>query len=58
LISTCRQHDVDPQLYLTQLPANLPVTPDYDLSAGLPGRWKLAQRTRLAILFGDANPAS
>jgi hypothetical protein len=56
--STCRRHDIDPQLYLTQLLVNLPVTPDCDLSAWLPDRWKLDQRTRLASLQSDRAPAS
>jgi len=38
LTSTCRRHDIDPQLYLTQLLVNLPVTTDGDLSAWLPDR--------------------
>ena len=36
LTSTCRRHDVDPQLYLTQLLTNLPTTPMNELSAWLP----------------------
>ena len=35
LISTCRRHDVDPQLYLTQLRVNLPSAPISELSAWL-----------------------
>jgi hypothetical protein len=27
LTRTCRRHDIDPPLYLTQLPVNLPATP-------------------------------
>ena len=27
LTSTCRRHDIDPQLYLTQLLTNLPLAP-------------------------------
>jgi transposase len=48
LTSTCRRHDVDPQLYLTQLPVNLPATSIADLPAGPPDQWKLthsAQQT-------------
>jgi transposase len=58
LTSTCRRHDIDPQLYLTQLLVNLPVTPDAELSAWLPNRWKLDQKTRLASLQSDPAPAS
>jgi len=36
LTSTCRRHDVDPQLYLTQLLINLPAAPMSELSAWLP----------------------
>jgi transposase len=43
LTSTCRRHDVDPQLYFTQLLVNLPITPYRDLAAWLPDRWKLDQ---------------
>jgi transposase len=49
LTSTCRRHDIDPQLYLTQLLTNLPSAPDCDLSAWLPDRWKLDQK-KLASL--------
>jgi transposase len=48
LTSTCRRHDIDPQLYLTQLLTNLPSAPDCDFSAWLPDRWRLVQKTRLA----------
>jgi len=58
LTSTCRRHDIDPQLYLTQLLVNLPVTPDAELSAWLPNRWKLDQKTRLASLQSDPAPDS
>jgi transposase len=43
LTSTCRRHDVDPQLYLTQLLVNLPSAPITELSAWLPDQWKLRQ---------------
>jgi len=48
LTSTCRRHDIDPQLYLTQLLVNLPVMRIGDLPNWLPDRWKAAQKTRLA----------
>lgn len=44
LTSTCKRHDINPQLYLIQLLANLPATPHRDLSAWLPDRWKLRQK--------------
>jgi transposase len=43
LTSTCRRHDVDPQLYFTQLLVNQPITPYRDLAAWMPDRWKLDQ---------------
>jgi hypothetical protein len=55
MTSTCRRHDIDPQLYLTQLLVNLPVTPDRDLPAWLPDRWKLDQKVKLARLQQDAS---
>jgi transposase len=58
LTATCRRHDIDPQLYLTQLLVNLPATLECDLPAWLPNRWKLDQETRLANLQCDAAPAS
>jgi transposase len=50
LTSTCRRHDVDPQLYLTQLLINLPAIRTRDLPDWLPDRWKAAQKTRLDAL--------
>jgi len=46
LTSTCRRHDVDPQLYFTQLLMNLSSWPASDLDAWLPDQWKLAQAAR------------
>ena len=43
LTSTCRRHEVDPQIYLTQLLLNLPTWPARDLDAWLPDQWKLRQ---------------
>ena len=54
LTSTCRRHDVDPQLYLTQLLTDLPTTRMNELSAWLPDQWKQLQAARLA---GLQNPA-
>jgi len=50
LTSTCRRHQVDPQLYLTQLLMNLPAWPVRDLDAWLPDQWKLHHAARLAAL--------
>jgi transposase len=43
LTSTCRRHNVDPQLYLTQLLTNLPALRINKLSAWLPDQWKSRQ---------------
>jgi transposase len=43
ITSTCRRHDIDPQLYLTQLLANLPSTPMSQLDQWLPDEWKRRQ---------------
>jgi transposase len=58
LTSTCRRHDVDPQLYLTQLLVNLPVMRIGDLPNWLPDRWKAAQKTRLAALQNQGSKSS
>jgi len=42
ITSTCRRHDVDPQLYLTQLLVNLPLLRMSDLPDWLSDRWKAA----------------
>jgi hypothetical protein len=54
LTSTCRRHDVDPQLYLAQLLINLPLARIGDLPYWLPDRWNAAQKTRLAVLQNQA----
>src|SRR6202041_1887812 len=43
LTSTCRRHDIDPQLYLTQLLVNLPSATIPQLHAWLPDQWKQRQ---------------
>lgn len=48
LTSTCRRHDVDPQVYLTQLLMNLPQVLLSELPAWLPDQWKLQQAARTA----------
>jgi transposase len=41
ITSTCRRHQIDPQLYFTQLLTNLPTIPTSDYSDWLPDNWKL-----------------
>ena len=43
LASTCRRHDIDPQLYFTQLLMNLPTIPINDYRNWLPDNWKRQQ---------------
>jgi transposase len=50
LTSTCRRHDVDPQLYLTQLLINLPMLPIRKLPRWLPDQWKNHHAARLNSL--------
>ena len=49
LTTTCRRHDVDPQLYLTQLLINLPTTSATELPAWLPDQWKLTHSAQPAL---------
>jgi hypothetical protein len=58
LTSTCRRHQVDPQLYFTQLLMNLSSWPARDLDAWLPDHWKLAQAARSAALGIPASPTT
>ncbi len=46
LTSTCRRHDIDPQLYLTQLLINLPILRASQLPLWLPDQWKINQLAR------------
>lgn len=50
LTSTCRRHEVDPQLqlYLTQLLMNLPQAKMSELSDWLPDQWKIRHLARIA----------
>jgi transposase len=50
ITSTCRRHEVDPQLYLTQLLMNLPQAKMSELSDWLPDQWKIRHRARIASL--------
>jgi transposase len=58
LTGTCRRHDIDPQLYFTQLLVNLPVMRIGDLPHWLPDRWKAAQKTQLAALQNQTQQSS
>ena len=57
LTSTCRRHQLDPQLYLTQLLMNLPQTKLSELDAWLPDQWKLHQAARSEALNRAASLA-
>jgi transposase len=46
LTSTCRRHDIDPQLYLTQLLTNLSRVRRSELPDWLPDQWKRLQTAR------------
>src|ERR1700722_15995532 len=50
LTSTCRRHEVDPQLYLTQLLMNLPQAKMSELSDWLPDQLKIRQFARIGEL--------
>jgi hypothetical protein len=52
--SSCRRHNVDPQLYLTQLLINLPALSISQLPQWLPDQWKIVHTARMATL---QNPA-
>jgi transposase len=52
LTSTCRRHEVDPQLYLTQLLMNLPQAKMSELPDWLPDQWKIRHLARIAT-FND-----
>jgi hypothetical protein len=47
LTSTCRRHDIDPQLYLTQLLTNLSRVRKGELPNWLPDQWKRRQTPRM-----------
>jgi transposase len=50
LTSSCRRHEVDPQLYLTQLLMNLPQAKVSELADWLPDQWKILHEARMASL--------
>jgi transposase len=47
LTSTCRRHNIDPQLYLTQLLTNLSQVRESELPDWLPDQWKRRQTARM-----------
>jgi transposase len=50
LTSSCRRHEMDPQLYFMQLLMNLPSWPANDIDAWLPDRWEKAHAARCEAL--------
>jgi hypothetical protein len=50
LTSTCRRHDIDPQLYLTQLLTNLPLLQASQLPQWLPDQWKINHAAHTATM--------
>jgi transposase len=54
LTSTCRRHEVDPQLYLTQLLMNLPQAKMSELPDWLPDQWKIRHLARIATFTGPS----
>ena len=54
LTSTCRRHEVDPQLYLTQLLMNLPQAKMSELSDWLPDQWKIRHLARIKTFTGPS----
>ena len=47
LTSTCRRHDIDPQLYLTQPLTNVPGISSSELPYWLPDKWKRRHSTAI-----------
>jgi transposase len=56
LTSTCRRHEADPQLYLTQLLMNLPQAKVSELPDWLPDQWKVRHLARTASLNIGSSP--
>ena len=50
LTSSCRRHEMDPQLYFMQLLMNFHSWPANDIHAWLPDRWKQAHADRCEAL--------
>jgi transposase len=55
LTSTCQRHQINPELYLTQLLVNLPDTPGSQLDNWLPDRW-LARQEAAGTATPPADP--
>ena len=49
LTSTCRRHDIDPQLYLTQLLTNIPAISSSELPHWLPDKWKRRHNPAITV---------
>jgi transposase len=58
LTSTCRRHDIDPQLYFTQLLTNLSQARKSELPNWPPDKWKQLQAARLHIQHDPATSVS
>jgi len=58
MTSTCRRHEVDPQLYLTQLLINLPTLPISQLPQWTPEQWKSHHAARLQCSQHPATPTA
>jgi transposase len=50
LTSSCRRHEMDPQLYFMQLVMNFPSWPANDIYAWLPDGWEKAHAARCEAL--------
>jgi hypothetical protein len=58
LTNSCRRHDVDPQLYLTQLLMSLAAARLNELSAGLLDQWRQLQAARIANRLSSGSPSA
>jgi transposase len=58
LTSTCRRHDVDPQLYFTQLLINLPTLLISKLPEWLPDQWKIRHKVGLENLHAPCTKSA
>jgi hypothetical protein len=56
LTSTCRRHDIDPQLYLTRLLTNLSQVRKSELPNWLPDQWKQLQAARRPFCVAFSEP--
>ncbi len=58
LTSTCRRHEIDPQIYFTQLLTNLPLVAERDLVDSLPDRCTRDHLARLTNQQASTEAAS